>query len=59
MTGTPAFWKRMALVLLLALSLSIPVIGVNVTIGLLTSDESENLASLQMAGNPIEVWNLF
>ena len=49
----------MALVLLLALSLSTPVIGVNVTIGLLTSDESENLASLQMAGNPIEVWNLF
>jgi hypothetical protein len=49
----------MALVLLLALSLSTPAIGVNVTVGLLTSDQSENLIPLQMAGNLIEEWNCF
>jgi len=47
-----------SLVLLLALSLSTPIIGVNVTIGVLTSDQSD-LVPLQMAGNPIEEWNCF
>ena len=58
MDGGPSYTvMARSLVLSLALSFTTSVSGANVTLGLLTLDQSETLVLLQMAGNPMEEWN--